>query len=289
MIKNIAVFATFNYSNIYIIKALEDAGFNVSVMTRDITSAKGILPPNVNLVEGNLSYHHDLKFFLDTQDAVYCSFDTGAQDENDYQEETDGLREIINASLESGIRRIALHSSIIQKYQGENGFYWWAFKVKNEAVNYVRDCGIPFTILSTSSFMESLMNGHLKNKTIQIFGEAKFPIYYISVVDFGKMLVNSFSKLGTDDREYNIQGENCYTPIEAATIFVRNYNVEKLKIKTFTMACVKFKGIFNKRMNYNSNLMSAINNYSEIFCGEQAWKELGKPEIDLIKYANSFS
>lgn len=289
MLKNIAVFATTNYSNLYVIKALADAGFNVSVMDRDITSAKSILPSNVNVIEGNVRYHHDLKRFLSTQDAVYCSFDTGSEDENDYHEETDGLREIINASLESGIRRIALHTSIIQNYQGENGFDWWVFKVKNEAVNYVRDCGIPFTILSTSSFMESLMNGHLNNKSIQIFGEAKFPVYYISVVDYAKMLINSFSKLGTDDREYNIQGENCYKPLEAANIFVRNYSIEKLRIKPLTMAWVRFISFFSKRMHYNANLMSAINNYSEIFCGEQAWKELGKPEVNLIQYAKSFS
>ncbi len=289
MVKNIAVFSSISFTNLLVVKALSDAGFNVSVMDTDTANAKNIYPENTNIVEGNARYHYDLKRFLATQDAVYCSFNTGMEDENDYHNETDLLREIINASLESGIKRIALHSSIVQNYQGENGFDWWAFDIKNEAVNYVRDCGIPFTILNTSSFMESIVHGHLKGKVIQIFGEASFPQYYISAQDYANMLISSFKKLGTEDREYNIQGLNCYKPVEAATIFTRNYTKEKLRIKVLNMAWVKFRAFFSKRMQYNANLMTAINNYNEIFNGEQAWAEHGKPQITIAEYAKNLA
>ncbi len=290
MIKKIAVFGATGFIGLPVTKALADAGYQVSVLVRDADAAKAILPGNVNIVEGNISYHHDLKRFLTGIDAVYCSLNVAETEEiEDYHIETDGLREIINASLECSVRRIIYLSSLVQNYQQENNFDWWVFNVKNEAVNYVRDCGIPYTIFYPSSFMESIPEKYRRGKTINVIGESRFPLYYISYIDYAKMVINSLKVLGNEDREYNVQGLDCYTTKEAAQLFVKNYTKEKLRVKITSLGFVRFLGLFDKRKRYLAKKKEAINNYNEIFSGEMAWKELGKPNITLTEFARNLS
>lgn len=288
MIKKIAVFGATGFVGLPVTRALAEAGFEVSVLVRDKEKAMAILPGNVKITEGNITYHHDLKRFLTGVDAVYCNLRTSTMESEDaYHIETDGLREIINAAQECSVRRIAYLSSMIQNYQGENDFDWWVFNVKNEAVNYVRDCGIPFTIYYPGFFMENILRGHKKGKPISVIGESRFPMYYISVKDYARMVVNSFKVLRNEDREYNIQGPDCYSQKEAADIMVKHYPHEKLKIRKVSVELLRFIGIFDKNRRYVAKIMEAYNNYSEIFNSEMTWEELGKPEVTLADYAKN--
>lgn len=286
MIKKIAVFGATGFIGLPVTRALVEAGYEVSVLVRDKDKAKTMLPEGVQLVEGNITYHYDLKRFLSGVDAVYCSLSTTPKEKvEDYHIETDGLREIINACQECGIRRFVYLSSMIQNYQGENNFDWWVFQVKNEAINYVRDSGMPFTIFYPSYFMENIFRGHKKGKAITLIGESKFPIYFISAIDFAAMVVNSFKVLGNEDREYNVQGPDCYSMREAADIVVKHYTREKLKIRYTSLEWVKFLGLFDSNKRYVAKVMEAYNNYSEIFSSEMTWDELGKPATTLAAYA----
>lgn len=286
MIKNIAVFGATGFLGLPVTRALVEAGFNVSVLVRDEDKAKSLLPPQVKITRGNIAYHYDIKRFLKDVDAVYCNLNIpDTENIDDFHIETDGLREIINASLECGVKRIAYLSSIVLNYQGENDFDWWVFQLKNEAVNYVRDSGIPFTVFYPSSFMENLLNDHKHGKHITLVGESRFPLYYIAVDDYAKMVVNSFKVLGNEDREYNVQGPDCYTMQEAAQLFAKHYTKEKLKVKTVSIGWVRFLGLFDKRKRYRAKMMEALNNYNEIFSSEMTWQELGKPTITLTDFA----
>ncbi len=262
--------------------ALADAGYNVSVMTRDVDAAKAIFPANINIVEGNLYYHHDLKRFLSTQDAVYCSLNIDMSEKpEDTHSETDGLREIINVSLECGIKRIAYLSSILQYNQVESEDNWWVFRVKKDAVNYVRDCGIPFTIFYASTFMDNFLHTYKKGKTISIVGQSMFPIYFVKVV------VNSFKKLGTEDEEYFVQGKDCYTMQEAARIFIKNYPGEYLKLQTIPMWVARFLSLFSTKWKFIAELSDALNNNNEIFVAEATWHAFGPPDIKFVDFAKN--
>lgn len=288
MIKNIAVFGATGYLGAPVTKALVDGGYNISVLVRDIDIANQIFPEGVEIVKGNLAYHHDIKKFLQGKDAVYCNLSVSPMEtEMGFHLETDGLRKIINASQECGIKRIIYLSSLVQNYQKENDFDWWVFEVKKEALNYVRDSGIPFTIFYPSNFMENFSHGYKKGIHLTLIGESRFPMFYISVKDYAKMVVNSLKKLGNEDREYDIQGPNCYTIQEAAELFKLHYTKAKLRIKTIGMGWAKFLALFDKKIAYDVRMAEALNNYNEIFVGDLAWEELGKPEINLETFAKN--
>jgi nucleoside-diphosphate-sugar epimerase len=288
MVKKIAVFGSTEFLDVPLTKALSEAGYQVSVMTRDVDEAKKIFPENVNIVEGNLYYHHDLKRFLITQDAVFCSLNIDMSEKpEDSHSETDGLREIINVSQECGIKRIAYLSSILQYNQVESEDMWWVFQVKHDAVNYVRDCGIPFTIFYASTFMENFIETYKKGKKISVVGQSRFPIYFVSVQDYVRNVVNSFKTLHTEDEEYFVQGMDCYTMQEAARIFIKNYPKEYLKLETVPMWVARFMSLFSTKWKFIAELSEALNNNNEIFVAESTWETLGKPEIRFIDFAKN--
>ena len=47
--------------------------------------------------------------------------------------------------------------------------------------------------------------------------------------------------------------------------------------------------VFDKRQRYKAKYAEALNNYSEIFTGDMAWDELGKPTITLTEFAKTSS
>ena len=285
MLKNIAVFGAAGFHGLPVVEALLKAGFNVSVLSKDLDKEKEILPPEVNVHEGNWMYHHDLKRFLATQDAVYCSLSVDQHElPEESHSESNGLREIINVSLECGIRRIAYMSSILQYNQVESDDLWWVFQVKKDSVNYIRDCGIPHTVFYPSTFMECFESTYRKGKFIRLHGLSKFPVYLISHKDYARMVAKSFQVLGTDDREYFMQGNDCYNMQEAAQLLIK-HSSEKLKSKIIPDLLLKFYALFDLRWKFKSELAAALNNNNELFISEDTNKELGRPEISFTSFA----
>lgn len=288
MVKNIAVFGATNFFGLPVVKALVEAGFNVHVLTVDTDRDKALLPDVVTIHEGNWMYHHDLKRFLKQVDTVYFSMSVDLNEQaEDFHAETDGLREVLNASLECGIKRFAYLSSILQYNQVENESTWWVFRVKKDAVNYVRDSGMPFTIFYPSTFMEFFETTYRSGKTIRLFGHSRFPIYFISVKDYAEMVVRSFKSNSTQDKEYFIQGNNCYSMHEASRIYIKNHGSEKLKLITMPMWWLKIKGLFNPKWKFILELSMALNENNEQFIAEDTRKELGNPSISLAEFAKN--
>ena len=286
MIKNIAVFGATGVHGLPVVHALLKAGFQVSVLSKDVDKEKEILPHEVQVQEGNWMYHHDLKRFLSTQDAVYCSLSVDQHElPDDNHSETNGLREIINVSQICGIKRIAYLSSILQYNQIESEDLWWVFQVKKDAVNYIRDCSIPYTIFYPSTFMECFETTYKHGKQLRLHGQSKFPIYFISDKDYARMVAKSFQILGTDDREYFIQGNDCYNMQEAAQILIKHGSDKKLKMKVIPDLLLKFYALFDVRWKFKSELAKALNNNDELYISDDSFKELGLPEISFVEFA----
>lgn len=286
MLKNIAVFGASGFFGLPVTKALADAGFNVFVLSTDPDTEKTLLPDNVTVEEGNWMYHHDLKRFLQKVDAVYCCLSVDLNEKpEDFHAETDGLREILNACLECGIKRIAYMSSVLQYNQVENEDSWWVFRVKKDAVNYVRDSGIPFTIFYPSTFMEAFQSTYRRGKKVLVYGQSNFPIYFISLQDYARMVVNSLKIPTTQDKEYFIQGADCYKIQDAARLFVKHQTGCKLSF--ISLNWLKFMSIFSDKYKFLYELSAALNDNNEQFVADDAWKELGKPEISFNTFAKT--
>jgi uncharacterized protein YbjT (DUF2867 family) len=249
-----------------------------------------LLPAGIRYCTGDLRNVHDVDCALKDQEGIYLNLNLNLADgKHAWHAEREGIDNILAAAQKNNIKRIAIISSFVMNYQGMNGFHWWVFDLKKEALDKVRASGIPYTIFYPSTFMENFVITYRKGNRILLAGTSHHKMYFIAGKDYGRWVARSFEILKKENKEYIVQGPEGYTADEAAKIFIKNYTHEKLTISRAPLALLKFIGIFSNTVNYGYNIIVALNNYPEKFAAEETWDALGSPATTLADYASSVS
>lgn len=287
MIKKIAVIGATGVLGKPVTIELVNAGFSVTALVRNLSKAKSMLPNEVNLVEGDLTQMSDIITALTAQEAVYLSLNLNTSfRKDDFHPEIEGLQNILSATYQTHVKRIALLSSLVMHYQGIEGFDWWAFTIKHNAVKMIRESGIPYTIFYPSTFFENFTDHYRQGSKIILAGKSLFPQWFIGAEDYGRQVARSFQILTNENKEYPIQGLESFTTDKAAKEYVSHHTKEKLSITNAPLWLVRFFGLFSNKANYGAHIIEALNNYPEKFESEKTWQELGKPTLTLKEFAN---
>jgi uncharacterized protein YbjT (DUF2867 family) len=269
-----------------VLRQLIEAGFQVTALVRN--AEKAGLPTEVRTIEGDLQDKTSLAKALENQDAVYLNLSV-KQDEgkNAFHTETDGLRNLLEVIKQYPIQRLAYLSSVVQRYQGMNNFHWWVFEVKQQALQLIKESGVPYTIFYPSNFMETLASVYRQGNKMLLAGKSKHKMYFIAGEDYGRQVAKSFQILTTENKEYDVQGTEAFTADEAVQTFITHYPHAKLSISRAPLGVLKFAGYFSTKMNYGAHILEALNNYPEPFTAQNTWNELGKPHITLPTFAKN--
>ncbi len=267
--------------------ALIEAGFEITLLVRDKTLAEEFFP-KARIIKGDLQNCTDIEVAMQGQEAVFLSLSVKqTEKESDFHAEGKGLDLIIEVAKQLKIKRIAYLSSLVHLYQGMNGFDWWVFRIKQEAVRKIKESGIAYTIFYPSTFMESIFYQSKQGSMIALGGKSEYPLYYIAADNYARQVVNSFKILTHESRDYVVQGLKGFTQDEAAKVFIQHYKKEKLRTMTAPMFVMKLMGFFNQKFNYGYYIVEALNKYPEKFEAQNTWDELGKPSITLKEFAES--
>lgn len=270
-------------------KALLSSGFSVRIASREVSKASKLFPGE-EVVGVDLKDKESLSKALDGIDRIYLNLSVSPEEKKtDFHSETDGLSNLLSIAEAKSISRIVMISSLVKNYQGKNGFNWWAFDLKEKAVEILKSSGIPHTIFYPSSFMENFIYGYKQGKKLILAGTSKHLQYWIAGSDYGKTVAAAFQNESSNNFEYAVQGEQGLNTDEAAEIFVDNYSKEKLTISKAPMFALKILGLFNVKYNYTYHILEALNQYPEKFESENTWRELHKPEVTLERYAKELS
>lgn len=246
-------------------------------------------PQGAKVLQGNISDKEDIKKALQGSDGIYISLSVGqSSKEADFQPEREGIKNILDVAESMGnVKVIGYLSSLLQDYQGMNGFDWWVFRIKQRAYQMVKASSVPSLIFKPSSFLQNFTGPLRQGKSIALAGESKYPMYWISAEDYGKMVSSAFLQFDGTSQEYAIQGAEAYTNDEAAKVFVDHYTKEKLKVSKSPLGMLRFMGNFIRKLKYVAKIVEATNNYPEKFHGTYAWEKLGKPQTSVKAFAAS--
>ena len=262
------------------------AGFKLTLLARDVEKMQKLYP-NAAVVKGDVFDIASLEAAMAGQETVYLNLSVAqSSKKNDPQPEREGVNNIIAAAQKTGIKRIAYLSSLIKNYQGMNGFKWWAFEIKQTAVNAIKGSGLNYSIFYPSTFMECLDQQMLQGTRIMMAGRSEAPMWFIAGKDFGVQVAWAFKKADNNNQEYVVQGLEPFTADEAAKVFISNVK-SPIKIMKAPITPLKYLGIFNQRMNYAYHICEALNKYPEKFESENTWNDLGKPSTTLAEYVAS--
>jgi len=280
--KKIAIIGSTGLLGQPVTKAFINAGFEVSLLARNVEKTRTIFGSKVRIVKGDLKDISSVKEFLNGQDFVYLNLSVEqSSSKNDFQAEREGLHQILQLAKASNIKRVGYLSSLIQFYTGTN---WWVLNIKKEAVKQIKQSGLTYSIFYPSTFMENFDKGaFIQGKRINLAGTSKYPMYLIAGDDYGKQVVKAFEN-DNGNNDYVVQGQDGYILDDAAKLFADNFTKAKLKVAKLPYGLLKFFGRFTKKFNYGANIVDVINNYPEKFGAEKTWQDLGKPQIRFIDY-----
>jgi uncharacterized protein YbjT (DUF2867 family) len=282
--KKIAVIGATGMLGIPVVEELVKAGFEVTALVRNPSSASKRLPSQIRIVKADASDLDSLKRGLEGIDAVYLSLSIApGEKRDDFHTEAEGLDNILTAARACGIERIAYLSAMVQ--DGEpNG--WWVIDVWRSAIARIKGCGIPYTIFYPSNFMETLPQRHVAGPLLTMIGRARHPNFWIAANDFGKQVALSLKTAEAANREYFIQGPQAMTYDEAGRTFAK-YSSPRLTAIWIPLPIIRLLGAFSPAMNFNYNIMNTVLNYPETFKADRTWSELGKPQTTLEQFARS--
>jgi uncharacterized protein YbjT (DUF2867 family) len=262
------------------------AGFPVTFLARDVEKMRKLFP-NASVVKGDVFDTASLEAAMAGQEIVYLNLSVAqSSKKNEPQPEREGVSNVIEAGKKASIKRIVYLSSLIKNYEGMNGFHWWAFQIKQAAVNAIKKSGLNYSIFYPSTFMECLDKQMLQGTRIMLAGKSEAPMWFIAAKDYGVQVAWALKKAGDSNQEYIVQGLEPFTSDEAAMVFIENVK-SKIKIMKTPLAPLKYLGIFNQRMNYAYHICEALNKYPEKFESESTWNDLGKPSTTLAEYVAS--
>jgi uncharacterized protein YbjT (DUF2867 family) len=284
MINKIAIIGATGMLGKPVTRALAQNGFKITALVRDRLKAN--LPEGINKIDGDVANVRSLERLLTDQDALYINLSIKQHEkEADYHTESEGLKNILAVAKTKNLKRIVFLSSIVMRYQGMNGFHWWAFDIKQRAVQMVKESGIPFTIFYPSNFMDNFHTTYRRGNRLLLAGTSSQKMWWISAEDYAKQVAASLKTPAAENRDYVVQGPEAYTADEAAEIFIQQYPHKKLSISKAPLGLLKFLGKFNQKINYGYHIIEALNNYPEQFEAEETWKDLGRASTTLRLFA----
>jgi uncharacterized protein YbjT (DUF2867 family) len=268
-------------------RVLKEEGFSVTAVVRNTQKAQQILGSSgIYIRNGDLKDKNSLITAFSGNEFLYLNLSTAPDEKNsDFKTEIDGVKNAIEAARSAGIRRIGFLSSLVKDYTESN---WWLFDHKREAVRLLLECEIPVTIFYPSNFYENLTEQQMKAGRILIAGDQHTKSWWIGTKDYGKMVAEALQQDHNENREYPVQGPEPFNMEEAADEFIKHYKPKKLKKLKAPMWIFKALKPFSKTIDFQYNILHAINYYDEPFQSVRTWEELGKPNQSLKEFSKSF-
>lgn len=264
-------------------KALAAARHQVTALVR---TAGARLPQGVREVVGDLFDPASLATAMRGQEALYLNLATVSTDsEAGRLAEREGLANALEAARGAGVRRVLTLSPLVVQLQGTKGFDWWVFRLKQEAERAVLNSGLTATVFRASSFMENFDGSILSGQKVNLAGTAQFPSYYLAGEDLGRLVVAALAREQVGNRVYHAQGLEALMPEVAAKRFISARPGPPLKLQKAPLGVLQFIGLFSRSMAFVAKMLSALNQYEEVFQAESTWAELGKPAARIEDYA----
>ncbi len=262
------------------------AGFAVRIIARDVARVKRLFPA-AEVVFGDLQRPESLSDALAGCEVTYLNLSVKQTEKpGDFHTETDGLQHLLAAAKAVGVKRVAYLSSIVMRYQGMNGFDWWVFRVKHEAVDLIKKSGLDYSIFYPSNFMETMLATQAIGPLVLVLGQSNERPWFVAAHDYGRQVARALqiAQPGVA-QEYVIQGPEAVDQLAAARRLVACLPSSKRRVVTMPMAFLALSRHFSQQADYGYHIGEALNRYPERFEAAQTWAELGKPEMTIEGFA----
>ncbi|MFH7243338.1 MAG: SDR family oxidoreductase [Spirulina sp.] len=133
-----------------IVAQLVQRGIPVKALVRDVDTAQAKLPPEVELVQGEVGNKASLQAALGGCTVLICA--TGARPSLDptgpYQVDYEGTKNLVDAAKAAGIEHFVMVSSLcVSQFFHPLNLFWLVLYWKKQAEAYLQRSGLTYTIV----------------------------------------------------------------------------------------------------------------------------------------------
>ena len=253
---------------------LED-GFNVRIMTRDISKAQKKFDENFEVTIGDATNINELEKALDSCFGVHISISPP---------ETDQLvvPNIVSIASKKGLERITY---ISMDLAFEENAWFLPVKQKLYAEKVIRESGIPYTIFCPTASMEALAM-FVEGKRAAVLGKQSNPYHYFAADDLARMISASYGIDEAVNKKLFIYGPESIFTHEALKRYCSVFHPEIKKISTISYWFANIMAMItrNKEMKFGIKLLAFCEKVGEGGDPTEANRILGAPKITLDEW-----
>ncbi len=219
MIQRILVIGATGLLGEPVARCLQDAGFSVRVMSRQVSRARSKFPEPFEVVEGDALNRADVEKALTGCDAAHIGIEHDQEDEC--------ITQVVAAAQAQQLQRITYVSGS-GACEKNRCFPLVDRKVKSEQA--IHASGIDYTILFPSWFMEMLAK-FVRNGRAAVFGKPARRWHFVSAQDFARMVTASYRNPEAVNKDFHVHGPQAFTVLEALQTYCRALHPEIKSIR----------------------------------------------------------
>ena len=162
----------------HIVTELIKRNISVRALVRNLEIAKQILPPEAELVQGNVLFADTLPEAIADCDVVICA--TGAKPSlnalQPYLVDYIGTKNLVNAAKAKQVKHFAIVSSLcVSKLLHPLNLFWLVLFWKKQAERYLQDSGLIYTIVRPGGLLNREKEGGLVMSSADTLFEGSIP------------------------------------------------------------------------------------------------------------------
>lgn len=275
MIRRILVIGATGVLGEPVARSLQDAGFNVRVMSRQ---AGRIRPkfrePPFEIVEGDTLNRADVEKALTGCDAVHISIE--------HDQEDDCVTQVVEAAQAKKLKRITYVSGTTVCEENR----WFPLvdrKLKSEQA--IVASGIDYMIFCPGWFMEILPR-FLHHGRAYIFGKLTRRWHIVAAQDFARMVTEGYRRPEAINKRFYVHGPQALTGLEALRSYCQALHpeIKKFVDMPYWLARVIAWLRGKAEMRHGVNLMSYFEKVGERGDPTEANALLGAPQTTLDQW-----
>jgi len=230
-IKTVAVIGATGMLGAPVAKQLVQDGFNVRVVSRDISTAKNLFTGlthggHISYAQADLGHSGQLKAALNGVDAIYINL-SGNSPRTYYVNHVTGTQQILAAADHANIQLVSMIS--MASAYSENSFRADT-NAKLQAEALIKQSGLDYLIFMPSWFMETLPLFVQKGKVMQI-GKSSQPVRWQTAKDYA-CIVSESIQAGVFNQRIAVVGPKALSIDNALDLFAKHqgHPIQKMPI-----------------------------------------------------------
>ena len=261
-------------------RRLVKEGFAVRAMVRDRDRARAVLPPECELVAGDVLDEPSLADALAGVNAVYVNL-AAPRSRRRRDVEREGVPKIIEAARAAGVEHLLKIS-----FMGVPAAVdlWWQVMHKAESEQAIVDSGIDHTIFQPTWFLESLVLFRIPGRLV-LPRVPSAPVWWNAGDDFARQVAAALTVDTARNRCYVVQGPEPLSFQEAAQRLAAAWRGGPLKVSSIPSWVVAAMAPLVADARYLLDLLRVTFETNTSFEARQTWDDLGRPTMTVEDYA----